>query len=120
MAKREIILTAGVEGGGVTLYGERTPNGWRFRTSYADQTPLMLDEPEIRREVSWVATWDEALALLDMERWQRLPAIRVHPEFRTRVWVEARKRLPVDASTPDSRNARLLARWREKCEIEDY
>ena len=78
-----------------------------------------VEDRQIRREVTWVATWDEAVALLDMERWQSLPAITVQPEFRKQVWVEARKRLPVGASTPDLRNARLLARWREQCEVED-
>jgi hypothetical protein len=118
MAKSEIVVLTGVEGGGVTLYGERTDNGWRFRASYADQTPYMVDEPEIRREANWVDTWEEALTLLDKEGWLRLPPIRVHPEFRARVWEEVQQRLGTDARTPNQRTERLLAGWRECCEID--
>src|SRR5690349_16281792 len=113
MASPEIIVLAGVEGGGVTLYGERTTNGWRFRASYADQTPYMLDEPEIRREGERVDTWDGALALLDKERWLRLPPIEVHPEFQARVWDAVQQRLGRNAETSNPSTERLLARWRE-------
>ena len=37
---RAIVMT-GVEGGGVTLYGRETTDGWEYRVDYADQTPLM-------------------------------------------------------------------------------
>src|SRR5689334_19365678 len=75
------VLITGVEGGGVTLYGRQTPNGWEYYVAYADQTPVMLDEPEIRRETCWTRDWDEALAYLDRERWLRLPPIMVQRRF---------------------------------------
>lgn len=118
MNDQVLLVIAGVEGGGVTLYGSRTEGGWRYRVSYADQTPLMLDEPEIRREYGWVDTWDEALAELDRQGWYRLPGVRVHPEFQQRVWMEIQKRLNGDSEYPE-RSARVLARWRERCGIAD-
>jgi len=84
-----------------------------FRTSYANQTPYVIDQPEIRRKGDWVDTWDEALVLLDKEGWLRLPAVRVHPEFRSRVWSEVQKRLSVDTAKRDSRRGadpRAMAR----------
>lgn len=112
-----LILIAGVEGGGVTLYGQKQAVGWRFRTSYADQTPLMLDEPEIRHESGWLENWEEALAELDRQGWQRLPAVMVHPEFRARVWAAIESRLRAETDQPE-RAARLLASWRFRCEID--
>jgi len=49
--KSEVILQVGAEGGAITLYGVRDPDGWRY--SVLDQTPSLLpdefDEPEIRK-----------------------------------------------------------------------
>lgn len=112
------LVIAGVEGGGVTLYGRRTSNGWRYRVSYVDQTPLMLDEPEIRREYLWVESWEEALAEMDRQGWCRLPGVMVHREFRERIWKEIQKRFsPLEENT--GRRAQMLAQWRERCGIEE-
>jgi hypothetical protein len=112
---REVIVLVGVEGGGVTLYGERTERGWRFSCDFVDQTPYMLAEGEDRREIrrvtKTVGSWDDALALLDQKRWLSLDAIRVHPEFRERVM-----KIVVDRLGTDPKNARRLERWRERCE----
>ena len=112
----QVIVMVGVELGGVTLYGKRTANGWRFRRSYADQTPLMLDEQEIRRESRWLKTWGAALCDLDRQGWYRLPVIRVHPAFRDALWVAAKERIE-GSSLPASRKTALLTRWRERCGI---
>jgi len=115
------ILLAGVEGGGVALHGRRAAAGdWEFRTSYADQTPVMLDEPEIRRETQWTRDWSEALAHLDREGWQRLPPVMVHPEFRRHIWEAIRIRLTTHDSGSAYRREELLAMWRERCDIDDH
>jgi hypothetical protein len=89
-----LIVIAGVEGGGVTLYGENRGDGtWRFRRSSADQTPLMLDEPAIERSSGWMKSWEEALGDLEAQGWHELPAVHVHPEFRARVWQALQERL---------------------------
>ena len=115
--KRQLILISGVEGGGVTLYGERTEHGWRFSSDFVDQTPFMLadgeDQTEIRRESRSTESWDEALELLDELGWLRLPAIMVHEEFRQRVWEAVQQRLG-----SDERNASRLERWRKRCKID--
>ena len=111
------VLITGVEGGGVTLYGRQTPNGWEYYVAYADQTPVMLDEPEIRRETCWTRDWDEALAYLDRERWLRLPPIMVQPAFRPRVWKAVSARLASDETRSILPRDELLARWRDRCGI---
>ena len=114
---RAIVIT-GVEGGGVTLYGRETADGWEYCVDYADQTPVMLDEPEIWRETGWTRDWSEALAYLDRERWLRLPPVMVAPEFRARVWEAVSTRLAsgdVQAILPCEK---MLARWRDRCGIE--
>ena len=115
--KSEFIVITGVEGGGVTLYGERTEHGWRFFGSFVDQTPLMLaddeDQREIRRETGSTESWDEALKLLDQLGWLNLPAVMVHKEFRQKVWNAVQLRLG-----SDEKNARNLKRWRERCMID--
>jgi hypothetical protein len=116
-AKREQILISGVEGGGVTLYGERTERGWRFFSDFVDQTPFMLaddeDRREIRRKTRTVESWEEALVLLDELRWLSLPAIMVHREFRQQVWDAVRERIG-----GNEKRAAQLERWRERCRIE--
>ena len=108
-----LLVIAGVEGGGVTLYGEKRDDGtWRFRRSYADQTPLMLDEPAIERGSAWMESWEEALRDLDEHGWHRLPGVHVHPEFRARVWEAIQERL---GDPSDGRGARILQRWKERC-----
>jgi hypothetical protein len=113
---RELILISGVEGGGVTLYGERTECGWRFYSNFVDQTPFMLDDEEdqreIRRESRKVESWEEALELLDQMGWLRLPAVMVHREFRQKVWEAVQSRLGWEGE-----NVAKLERWRERCKI---
>jgi hypothetical protein len=111
------ILMTGVEGGGVTLYGRETTDGWEYYVEYADQTPCMLDEPEIRRETSWTRDWSEAVAYLDRERWLRLPPVMVVPEFRDRLRDADNVRLDSGAGQAILPREALLARWRERCDI---
>jgi hypothetical protein len=111
------ILITGVEGGGVTLYGRETADGWEYYVEYADQTPCMLDEPEIRRETGWTRDWGEALAYLDRERWLRLPPVMVAPEFRARVWEIVSARLASGDEHAILPREALLARWRDRCDI---
>ena len=115
--RREQILIAGVEGGGVTLYGERTEHGWLYSSNFVDQTPFMLvdheDQREIRRETRTTESWNEALVLLDGLGWLHLDAIMVHREFRKKVWDAVRQRLG-----NDERRAEQLQRWRERCKID--
>ena len=49
----EVIVDVSAEGGGVTLYGVRTKNGWLFSRGVIDQTLLLLGEAEIR--LNWAA-----------------------------------------------------------------
>lgn len=113
----EVILMTGVEGGGYTLRGERLPTGWRYWGDFVDQTPLMLDENEIRRENLSTESLDEALRLLG-KKWHRLPAIRVHPEFTGRIWKQFQQRVGPDANKPGAASGRVVQRWREECGLD--
>lgn len=112
-----LIVIAGVEGGGVTCYGERTRAGWRLWVERADQSGMYLDEaahlPGGSKQYGVVESWDEALDLLDRAGWLRLPAVRVHPEFRERVWEAVQVRLG-----DSQEDARRLERWRDRCGAE--
>ena len=114
--KPELILISGVEGGGVTLYGERTENGWRFATSFVDQTPFMLSDNDggrgIRRASRVTESWKEALEMLDQLHWLDLPAVMVHRDFGQLVWDAVLQRLGDDAES-----AKRLDRWRTRCRI---
>lgn len=109
MSEREIILWAGVEGGGIKLFGIRLDGGWRFQRNVVDQTPLMLDEEEIRHDSMFTSSWEEALALLDRYPWHRFSPIRVHPEFRQAVWAAVEARYTGRKAEED------LERWRDRC-----
>ena len=112
MSKREIILFIGAEGGGITLYGEQTQDGWRFQRNVRDQTPWMLNAEEIRHDSTFTSSWDEALTLLDRYPWHRLFPIEVHPKFRQAVWAAVQQRYAgADAE-------RSLERWRDRCGID--
>lgn len=112
-----LILIAGAEGGGITLRGRETAAGWEFRIGYADQTPLMLDEPEIRHETGWTRDWSEVLAYLDRKGWRHLRPIMVAPEFRTRIWEAISARLATNDANSFYKRDELLARWRDRCGI---
>jgi hypothetical protein len=110
MNENEVIVEIGGEGGSITLYGRRTESGWLFSRKVIDQTPLLLPEefPEgIQHKSSVVDSWEEALKLLDQYPWHRLYPLRVHPEFRQKIWVEVQRRL---SSQGD--NKRLEHNWR--------
>jgi len=113
--KRELLLISGVEGGGVTLYGKKYEGQWLYSCSYADQTPLMLDEPAIEREAESGSTdsWDTAVQWLDSFGWLRLPAVYVHPDLRGRVWALVQQRLAGVVGAE-----KRLARWRERCGVD--
>jgi hypothetical protein len=116
-SNESLVLIVGAEGGGITLRGRETAGGWEFRIEYADQTPLMLDEPEIRRETGWTRDWSEVLAYLDRKGWRHLRPVMVAPEFRARVWEAISARLTTDGAVPAYRRDELLARWRDRCDI---
>src|SRR5262249_26030188 len=87
--KSEVILEVGAEGGAITLYGVRAPDGWRFSTSMLDQTPSLLPdafhEQGSRKDYEGVNPWEAALRLIDRYPWHRLHPLTVHPEFGERV-----------------------------------
>src|ERR1700694_1651688 len=112
MNLREVILRVGAEGGAITIYGVRTQDGWRFQRNVVDQTPLMLDEEEIRHDSAFTSSWEEALVLLDRYPWPRFYPIQVHPEFRQAIWAAVQKRYAGKNAAED------LERWQDRCGVD--
>jgi len=115
MTKCEVILQAGIEGGDITLYGVQGKQGWRFSREVIDQSALMLDEPTIQHESEVVASWEEALGLLDEYPWHRFRPLVVHPDFRPIVFEAVIARF----SKEKNPNLRRLPDWKKCCDVQD-
>jgi hypothetical protein len=96
----EIIIHCGVEGGDWTLLGRRRRlGGWRFRAVRDEGTLLDLMSEEDRagfeayEETVWVLSFEAGLVLFDEHPWPAFYPLRVHPEFRERVWAAVEERL---------------------------
>jgi hypothetical protein len=76
---QEVIVLAGVEGGRVTLRGERTKLGWRLFFDFVGQPPLMLAEREDQREIRRVSKTGYN-GFLPTERNANCKALRKEPD----------------------------------------
>ena len=112
MNENEVIIEIGAEGGSIALYGIRTERCWVFSRKVIDQTSELIDEEWIQHNSAAVDTWEAALKLLDQYPWFKLYPIRIHPEFRQKIWLAVQEQLQND--TEASKFA--LRRWRELCE----
>lgn len=117
----EIILEIGAEGGSLTIFGIRDPEcGWRFineRNEAAMCGMLPEDEPgpEFYERSGYVPSLDEALDSLDRYPWHKLYPLRVHPDFRQKIFDVVVSRF--EAEGEDRWNQ--LSKWREVCEMPD-
>ncbi len=107
----QTVVRVGAAGGSVTLYGQPSAQGWLFSRTVNDQTPLMLDQSEIRHSSTAVADWAEALELLDAYPWARLYPIKVHPEFVELILAAVSQR--IEGSGVQSSQ---LKRWKRVCD----
>ncbi len=90
----ETVVKVGAEGGSLTLTRARSREGeWQFFVTTDEGTLLDLLSDEDRgnfgdglSELGPVATWEEALILLDRHPWVELYPLVVHEEFQTAVW----------------------------------
>jgi hypothetical protein len=108
--KKKVIVEVGVEGGSIALLGVRDDEGWRYSLYFNDWTPELLDEEPIQRQSDQVATWDAAIALLDRYPWRQFSPIRVHPEFRGKVWTAVCKEIGDSTDYPHR-----LEDWKAIC-----
>ena len=117
----EIIVEIGAVGGSITLFGQKHVAGsWQFSRAVGDQTPTFLNAADgagdsFEHTSGWVSSWDEAIDLLDEYPWALLGGLRVHPDFRDRVWAAVLKRL---ASQLEARVTRPKERWARVCGIQ--
>jgi hypothetical protein len=108
----EVIIELGAEGGSITLSGFWTERGWSFWREVTD----CIDEEWIQHKSAVVDSWKAALKLLDQYPWCRLFPVRIHPEFKQKIWVAVQKRL--HGTTGISK--RELNNWRKLCGTDTY
>jgi hypothetical protein len=129
----EVIARIGAEGGHLTLIGQKTEGGWRFRLQTNDCSAEFLDEDDAAglstgpTASPWVNTWADAVALLDRYPWAELYPLAVHPLFREQVWEEVKRRIDdgliklIHEEEHESHwvdNAQTTRdRWRKLCDI---
>lgn len=84
------------EGGSIELFGQRTSQGWVFSREVIDQTPLLIDEAEIRHRSNVVDSLEKGLALLDRYPWYHVRVRNMHADFAAEIVaaIENRKRFP--------------------------
>ena len=99
----------------MTLYGIRTNGGWGFSRKTIDQSAAFIGEPWEGLESQTVASWTEALGLLDFYPWHRLFPLQVHPDFRGGVFDAVKARY---GDAEDSAWNRI-ADWKKLCGILD-
>lgn len=112
-----VILKVGAAGGSVTLVGRKAgATTWQFARITVDQSEDLLGEadgkvpgPPAPTALEWVASWEEALQLMDRYPWARLHPLAVHPEFAERVRVAMEKRLAVQPQGSDTE--RVRGKW---------
>jgi hypothetical protein len=109
----ETIIEVGAEGGSITLLGIESDEGWRFRRQAHDCSDA--DDEPTQTESEWVASWTSALRLMDKYPWDLLLPLKVHPDFRTRVWEEVQKRLEKRRLSSEDRQLADPARWEQLC-----
>ena len=82
MEQWQVILKAGIEGGSITLHGIYNGKCWFFSRDVHDQTPELVDKPNLFRYSKNVYSWQDALDMLDEHRWHLFFPLEVHPVFR--------------------------------------
>jgi hypothetical protein len=115
-----VIVQVGGEGGDITLWGRAGQvDTWEFRRASSDSSWSMLDDeegcettPRPAPEPVWVASWTEAIALLDRNPWAQLVPLSVHAYFRQDVLVEVTRRLLAE---PSCRSGSQMDRWLKVC-----
>jgi hypothetical protein len=116
---RQPIIECGAELGSLVLWGRTTAHAhWEFQTVSTDWMTCMLEAGEgagsgpRRVESPWVASWAEALALLDERRWELWVPGTVHPQFRHDALAAVTHRI---VERNDERAMRMLERWVTAC-----
>ena len=103
MEDSETILEIGACGGHLQICGKRLADGsWAFLATRNESTVLGMLPEEDREGLSatdqsgWVDSFEEALEHLDRYPWHKLYPLRVHPEFKDRIYEIVTKRYAGD------------------------
>ena len=112
---KELILDAGVEGGGATIYRFRYVDG--ADGFFVEGSSMSFDENDDEHWHHWrsatVKSFEEALALFPGgEQLITLYPVRVHPDFRQAVWQELNRQKQTMDDEYAARLSRLEPEWR--------
>ena len=80
--KPEVILSVVGEGGGYTIEGLQTAEGWKFRLESGGMDP---DSEWYSRHSEWTPSLDEAISEMGPS-WVHVYADKVHPAFARALW----------------------------------
>ncbi|MBL8484002.1 MAG: hypothetical protein JNJ60_17525, partial [Rhodocyclaceae bacterium] len=69
-----------------TLYGRRGHGSWQYQADLDDHTVTPLLGKAVHKDGGSASDWEGALAAYDHEAWFRFKPVRVHAEFRERIW----------------------------------
>lgn len=99
----ETVVKVLSEGGSIELFGRRTSQGWLFSQEVVDQTPMLIDEAEIRHRSNVVDSLEKGLALLDRYPWYQMHVRNMHTEFAAEIAaaIAKRKQFPPKRSPDD-------------------
>ena len=86
-----VVIQVGGEGGSVEIVGRKSGKNWQYRL--VTNEDLHDESPS---GPGWIRTWHGVLQQLDRYPWAELFPLEVHPEFRTKVSVALKTRLPAD------------------------
>ena len=107
MSEGEVIMEIGGEGGSIILFGFRTERGWSFSREVTE----CIDEDRTGHKSVVVGSWRAALKLVDRYPWCNLFPVRIHPEFKQKIWAAVQERLHRSPGISQHQ----LGNWRKLC-----
>ena len=111
--KYEVILQAGVEGGGFDLLGLAKTKGWLFTLKVNDCTWQLLDNSSLgaHTQSRFVDNWPAALNLISQFHWEDFFPRTIHSEFRQWIYEAYVERFQSKNIDVKGRNGK----WEMKC-----
>jgi hypothetical protein len=115
MEKNEVIIDVSSESDELRLYGRRSPEGWVYCRHLISHSSELKFGSSLGHSSQTVNTWPAALNLLDQYPWQHLYPVKVHPDFRGKVFDAVIERFKTDVE----KNPRRLVDWTNMCTKSD-
>ncbi len=108
-SKELVILNAGIEGGGLTIYGIKRNGNWMFRLEITDNTPELLNEESIYENHGWVNSLPEAISQIRWP-WNCFYPAEVHSEFAAEIL-----QIKIAKDKEDHSDLHTASQWERLC-----